>query len=99
MNTPDQLVAYITSAQAELKLLQQAIDSWKSHLSRLHDEGDIPDKLSTPHGTATLTTRSTWTYSPAVKQLQELEQLDGLATKKTSTSWTVKAATPEQPDF
>ena len=99
MNTPDQLVAYITSAQSEIKLLQQAIDSWKSHLSRLHDEGTIPDKLSTPHGTATLTSRSTWTYSTAVKQLQELEQLDGLATKKTSTSWTVKAATPEQLDF
>jgi hypothetical protein len=99
MNTPDQLVAYITSAQAELKLLQQAIDSWKSHLSRLHDEGDIPDKLSTPHGTATLTTRSTWTYSPAVKQLQELEQLDGSATKKITASWTIRPITTEQPDF
>jgi hypothetical protein len=99
MNTPDQLVAYITSAQAQAKSLAADIDAWKAELQQHFDSGNITDKLSTPFGSATLTTRSTWAYSPAVKQLQELEQLDGLATKKTSTSWTVKAATPEQPDF
>jgi hypothetical protein len=99
MTTPEQLVAYITAAQAQAKSLAADIDAWKSELQSHFDAGNITDKLSTPFGSATLTTRSTWSYSPAVKQLQEMEQLDGLATKKTSSSWTVKAATPELPDF
>jgi hypothetical protein len=97
--SPDQLIAYITTAQAQAKSLAADIDAWKAELQALYDSGNITDKLSTPFGSATLTTRSTWTYSPAVRALQELEQLDGLATKKTSSSWTVKAATPELPDF
>jgi len=96
---PAQLIAYITAAQAQAKSLAADIDAWKAELQQHFDNGLISDKLSTPFGSATLTTRSTWSYSPAVKQLQELEQLDGLATKKVSSSWTVKAATPELPDF
>jgi len=96
---PAQLVAFITTAQAQAKSLAADIDAWKAELQALYDSGNITDKLSTPFGSATLTTRSTWAYSPAVKQLQELEQLDGLATKKTSTSWTIRPITTEQPDF
>jgi hypothetical protein len=99
MNTPDQLVAYITSAQAQAKSLAADIDAWKAELQALYASGAIPDKLSTPFGSATITTRSTWTYSPAVKQLQELEQLDGSATKKITASWTIRPITTEQPDF
>ncbi len=96
---PAQLVAFITTAQAQAKSLAADIDAWKAELQALYDSGNITDKLSTPFGSATLTTRSTWAYSPAVRQLQELEQLDGLATKKTSTSWTIRPITTEQPDF
>jgi hypothetical protein len=34
-----------------------------------------------------------------VKQLQEMEILEGVATKKVTSSWTVRPASPEQPDF
>jgi hypothetical protein len=96
---PAQLIAYITTAQAQAKALAADIDAWKAELQALYASGAIPDKLSTPFGSAALTTRSTWTYSPAVKQLQELEQLEGVATKKTSSSWTIRPAADEQPDF
>ena len=91
---PDQLVAFIASAQAQIKALASDIDAWKAELTAHHDAGTIPDKLSTPFGSATLTTRTTYAYSPAVKQLQELEVLDGLATKKVSSSWTIRPLNP-----
>jgi hypothetical protein len=99
MTTPDQLIAYITTAQAQAKSLASDIDAWKAELQALYASGAIPDKLSTPFGSATLTTRTSWSYSQADKQLQELEQLEGVATKKTTSSWTVRPATPETPDF
>jgi hypothetical protein len=94
---PAQLIAYITAAQAQAKALAADIDAWKAELQALYDSGNITDKLSTPFGTATLTTRTSWIYSPAIKQLQELEQLDGLATKKITASWTIRPAADEQP--
>jgi len=99
MTTPEQLIAYITAAQAQAKALAADIDAWKAELQAQFDAGLITDKLSTPFGSATLTQRSSWVYSAAVKQAQEMEQLEGIATKKTSTSWTIRPATPEQPDF
>jgi hypothetical protein len=96
---PETLIAYISAAQAQIKNTQSDIDAWKAELHSQFDAGLIPDKLSTPHGSATLTTRTSWSYSAAVKQLQEMEILDGIATKKTSSSWTIRPATTEQPDF
>lgn len=99
MTTPETLVGYITTALAQIKAIQSDIEGWKAELTAHHEAGTIPDKLSTPFGTATLTQRTTWAYSSAVRQLQELEQLEGVATKKLSSSWTIRPATSEQPDF
>jgi len=95
--SPDTLIAFITSAQAQIKATQAHIDACKLQLQALYETGEIPDKLSTPFGSATLTQRSTWAYSSAVRQLQELEQLEGIATKKTSSSWTIRPVADEQP--
>jgi hypothetical protein len=96
---PETLIACITCAQAQIKTIQSDIDAWKAELQAQFDAGLITDKLTTPFGSATLTTRTSWTYSPAIKQAQEMEILEGIATKKTSSSWTIRPATPEQPDF
>jgi hypothetical protein len=97
--SPEALIRQYVALQAAIKSMQAELDECKAGLQAHYDNGDIPDKLTTPYGSATLTTRSSWTYSAAVKQLQELEQLEGVATKKTSSSWTIRPATPEQLDF
>ena len=91
---PEDLVAFIASAQAQSKALASDIDAWKAELQSHFDNGTITDKLSTPYGSATLVSRVTHTYSPAVKQLQEMEILEGIATKKVSSSWTIRALNP-----
>ena len=97
--SPEALVRQITALQGAIKSMQAELDECKAGLQAHYDNGDIPDKLSTPYGSATLTTRTSWAYSSAVKQLQEMEQLEGVATKKLSSSWTIRPATPEQLDF
>ena len=97
--SPEELIKEIDRCNRAIKAYQTIIDECKAGLQAHYDNGDITDKLSTPYGSATLTTRSTWTYSPAIKQAQEMEILEGIATKKTSSSWTIRPATPEQLDF
>lgn len=97
--TPEALIRQATALQAAIKSMQAELDECKAGIQAHYDNGSIPDKLSTPYGTATLTTRTTHQYSAAVKQLQEMEILEGVATKKVSSSWTIRPATPEQLDF
>jgi hypothetical protein len=97
--SPEELIKEIDRCNRAIKAYQLIVDECKAGLQAHYDNGDIPDKLSTPYGSASLTTRTSWSYSSAVKQLQELEQLEGVATKKTSSSWTIRPATPETPDF
>ena len=89
--TPTQLIYLATQTQSSIKELTTFLDNIRARLSNFRDLGIIDDKLSTDYGSATLVTRTSWTYSEAVKQLQELEQLEGVATKKTSAAWTIKA--------
>jgi len=97
--TPEELIKEIDRCNRAIKAYQLIIDECKAGLQAHYDNGTITDKLSTPYGSATLTTRTSWAYSSAVKQLQEMEILEGVATKKTSSSWTIRPATPEQLDF
>ncbi len=89
--SPDQLIYLATQTQSSINELKTFLDNIRSRLTNFRDLGIIDDKLSTDYGSATLVTRTTYSYSPAVKQLQELEVLEGIATKKTSASWTIKA--------
>ena len=89
--SPDQLIYLATQTQSSINELKTFLDNIRTRLTNFRDLGIIDDKLSTDYGSATLITRTTWTYSSAVKELQELEQLEGIATKKTSASWTIKA--------
>jgi hypothetical protein len=92
LTPPEDLIRLITEAQAFIKTTQSFIDDYKAQLSQHLEAGNIPDKLSTTFGSATLTTRTTYAYSPRIKEAQDLEILEGIATKKTSSSWTIKPA-------
>ena len=87
---PQTLLTQIRERQQQIVALQQLNDDDKTLLEALFNIGAITDKLSIDNISATRATRTTWTYSPAVKQLQELEQLEAIATPKTSVSWVVR---------
>jgi len=93
--SPDQLIYLATQTQSSIAELKTFLDNIRARLTNFRDLGIIDDKLSTDYGSATLVTRTTYSYSPAVKQLQELEVLEGIATKKTSATWTIRAPKPQ----
>jgi hypothetical protein len=89
--SPDQLIYLATQTQSSIKELTTFLDNIRARLTNFRDLGIIDDKLSTDYGSATLVTTTTYAYSEAVSQLKELEAMEGIATKKTSTSWRIKA--------
>jgi hypothetical protein len=86
----DTLIIRIRERQQQIDALKKLIDSDKITLESRFLEGSITDKLSTKNVSATRSTRTSYTYSPAVKQLQEMEVIDGIATPKQTISWTVR---------
>ena len=80
----------IRERQQQIAMLQQLNDSDKITLEVLYTEGSISGKISTANISATRSTRTSYTYSPAVKQLQEMEVIDGIATPKQTISWTIR---------
>ncbi len=86
----DTLILRIRERQQQIDALKQLIDNDKITLESRFLEGTITDKLSTKNVSATRVTRTSYTYSPAVKQLQEMEVIDGIATPKQSVSWTIR---------
>ena len=87
---PDTLILRIRERQQQIEALKRLIDSDKVTLESRFLEGSITDKLSTKNISATRSTRTSYTYSPAVKQLQEMEVIDGIATPKETVSWTIR---------
>ena len=86
----DTLILRIRERQQQIDALKQLIDSDKITLESRFLEGTITDKLSTKNVSATRVTRTSYTYSPAIKQLQEMEVIDGIATPKQSTAWVIR---------
>ena len=74
---------------------EQEISNCKEVLTLMRAEGLINDTVESPDLKLTWTTRSTWQYSNAVKSLQQMEQIEGVATKKQSSSWTAKQNNPK----
>ena len=88
----DTLILRIRERQQQIDALKKLIDSDKITLESRFLEGSISDKLSTKNVSATRSTRTSYTYSSAVKQLQEMEVIEGVATAKQTVSWTVRDA-------
>ena len=86
----DTLILRIRERQQQIDALKKLIDSDKITLESRFLEGSITDKLSTKNVSATRSTRTSYTYSQAVKQLQEMEVIDGIATPKQTVSWTIR---------
>ena len=80
----------IRERQQQIDALKKQNDSDKITLEALYTEGSISDKISTANISATRVTRTSYTYSPAIKQLQEMEVVDGIATPKHTVSWVVR---------
>jgi len=89
------LLISIREAQCEMAELQALIDEHKAHLQDLFDEGLIGDNVTHDGITAKIQQRKTWQYSPAIKELQDMEQVEGTATQKVTSSWTVRFSSPE----
>ena len=89
------LLISIREAQCQIAEWQALIDQHKAHLQDLFDEGLIGDSVSHEGISAKIQQRKIWQYSPAIKELQDMEQVDGTAIQKMSTSWTVRFSKPE----
>ena len=93
--TPDDIIDRLTFALKRKADAEADIQNCKEVLTLMRKEGLIGDKLESEELNLVWTTRSTWQYSNAVKQLQQMEQAEGVATKKTSESWTAKPIKPK----
>jgi hypothetical protein len=89
------LLISIREAQCEIAELEALITEHKAHLQDLFDEGLIGDNVSHDGITAKIQQRKTWQYSSAIKELQDMEQVEGIATQKVSSSWHVRLSSPE----
>ena len=89
------LLISIREAQCEIAELEALITEHKAHLQDLFDEGLITDTVSHDGITAKIQQRKTWQYSSAIKELQDMEQVEGVATQKVTSSWTVRFSSPD----
>ena len=86
----DTLILRIRERQQQIDALKKLIDSDKITLESRFLEGSISDKLSTKNVSATRVTRTSYTYSPAVRLLKEAEVYNGIATSKEVVSWAIR---------
>jgi hypothetical protein len=88
--TPDDIVDLLAKAITRKSEAEEEIITLREMLALLRKQGVIGDELSHPELTLKWQTRSSWVYSPAVKQVQQMEQAEGVATKKTTEGWVVR---------
>ena len=86
----DTLILRIRERQQQIEALQKLIDSDKITLESRFLEGSITAKLSTKNVSATRFTRTSYTYSSAVRLLKESEVYNRIATSKETVVWTIK---------
>ena len=93
--TPDQVMDRYACALEARAYVDAEVEDCRRIFTEMRRQGIIGDKLEHPAFTLTWQTRSRWVYSPAVKRLQQMEQYEGVATKKISGSWTAKPIKPK----
>ncbi len=101
MNFPnsDDLLDELARACRQKQDAEHRIESIKSDLAAMRADGVIGDQLSSPQLSLTWMTRKSWVYSPAIKTAQDLEKLEGTATQRESSSWTIKPVKTATADF
>ena len=93
--TPDDVLDRLSAAIERKAAAEQEISNCKEVLTLMRAEGLINDSVESDNLKLTWTTRSTWQYSNAVKSLQDMEKIEGIATKKQTSSWTAKQLSPK----
>ena len=94
--SPDDILDLLAKAIIRKSQAEEDISTLREMLALLRKQGIIGDELSHPELTLKWQTRSSWVYSPAVKQVQQMEQAEGVATKKTTEGWVVRKAPSPQ---
>ena len=92
--TPDAVMDRLALHIQQEKDAKAAIEEDKAVLSIMRKEGLINDKVEHPAFTLSWQTTKRWVYSPAVKELQGLEKVDGSATQTTTENWVARANKP-----
>lgn len=95
MTNPRLLLGAIASTKAEIKRHEDALQVLMDDLALMYTTGEMDD-LKDDDGNlvgdavkVSRCTRTSWQYSNAVKELQQLEQFEGIATKKETEYWRV----------
>ena len=95
MTNPKTLLDDIAAIKQEIAIHEESLQILMDDLALLYSSGDLDD-LKDDDGNlvgngikATRCTRTCWQYSKAVKELQQLEQFEGVATKKETEYWRI----------
>ena len=92
--TPDSIMDRYWDLIQQQKETAEAIEECRSVLTIMRKEGLINDKVEHPAFTLSWQTTKRWVYSPAVKELQGLEKVDGSATQTSSENWVARPIKP-----
>ena len=93
--TPDAVMDRMWSLISQRKEVDDGIEECRSVLSIMRKEGLINDKVEHDAFTLSWQTTKRWVYSPAVKELQGMEKIDGSATQTTTENWVARANKPQ----
>jgi hypothetical protein len=85
-----ELKALIKAAEAELALQLEAFDADLA-AGRLDEFSYQPGVFELGSITLNRSSRASWRYSPAIKELQKAEQQNGSATQVISEFWRISA--------
>jgi hypothetical protein len=89
------ILADIASVKLEIAYQEEKLQALMDDLAALYASGELDDlkdddgNLTRDGVKATRCTRTSWNYSKAVKELQQLEQFEGVATKKETEYWRI----------
>jgi hypothetical protein len=95
MTNPQALLGVIASTKIEIARHQDILDRLMDDLALMYTTGDLDDLKDddgnlNAHGVkVSRCTRTSWQYSNAVKELQQLEQFEGVAQKRETEYWRV----------
>lgn len=90
LNTPERILQEIRDAQKIICQQEALVDELKDELNMHLKNGDIQEKYEHNGITASFRQRKYWVYSDAVKKLKQHEEVNKIATKKTTNYWTVR---------
>jgi hypothetical protein len=85
----------IASIKLEIIYQEEKLKALMDEITELYASGDLDaikdDDGNLAHEGVKITrcSRTTWQYSKAVKELQQLEQFEGVATKKETEYWRI----------